>query len=191
VTSAERAPKRRITPARSRSCSAGLRRFNKPRQRVICEMLQLVDLRSRSELAPPEGPASSLKGRAKHPVVHVAYEDVEAYAKWIGKELPNRSRVGVRRARWTEWCRVRLGRCIHSGREAHGEYVQGEFPCRSQRRRFRGTARWEVFRPTATGCTRCRPMFGVDHGLVSGAQGDSAILLRELQSERWRTRQEP
>ena len=36
----------------------------------------------------PEGPASSLKGRAKHPVVHVAYEDAAAYAKWCGKELP-------------------------------------------------------------------------------------------------------
>ena len=28
----------------------------------------------------PEGPASSLKGKAKHPVVQLAYEDVEAYA---------------------------------------------------------------------------------------------------------------
>ena len=36
----------------------------------------------------PDGPESSLKDRAKHPVVHVAWEDVEAYARWIGKELP-------------------------------------------------------------------------------------------------------
>jgi sulfatase modifying factor 1 len=36
----------------------------------------------------PEGLGSSIKRREKHPVVHVAYEDVEAYAKWIGKELP-------------------------------------------------------------------------------------------------------
>ena len=37
----------------------------------------------------PEGPRSSLEGRARHPVVHVAYEDACAYAAWAGKELPN------------------------------------------------------------------------------------------------------
>lgn len=36
----------------------------------------------------PFGPASSLEGIEQHPVVHVAYEDVEAYAKWASKELP-------------------------------------------------------------------------------------------------------
>jgi len=36
----------------------------------------------------PEGPRSSIEGRAKHPVVHIAYEDAVAYARWIGKTLP-------------------------------------------------------------------------------------------------------
>ena len=35
----------------------------------------------------PKGPDSSLEGLAQHPVVHVAYEDVEAFARWAGKEL--------------------------------------------------------------------------------------------------------
>jgi formylglycine-generating enzyme len=36
----------------------------------------------------PDGPESTLEGRGTHPVVHVAYEDIEAYTEWIGKELP-------------------------------------------------------------------------------------------------------
>lgn len=36
----------------------------------------------------PEGPKSTLKGRENHPVVHIAYEDAMAYAKWVGKRLP-------------------------------------------------------------------------------------------------------
>jgi formylglycine-generating enzyme required for sulfatase activity len=36
----------------------------------------------------PLGPDSSLKKRGNHPVVQLAFEDVQAYAKWVGKELP-------------------------------------------------------------------------------------------------------
>ena len=36
----------------------------------------------------PQGPGSSVKKRPDHPVVHVAWDDVAAYAAWSGKELP-------------------------------------------------------------------------------------------------------
>ncbi len=36
----------------------------------------------------PNGPKSSIEGKEKYPVVHIAYEDAEAYAKWAGKRLP-------------------------------------------------------------------------------------------------------
>ena len=36
----------------------------------------------------PLGPASDIKGKENYPVVHIAYADAEAYAKWAGKRLP-------------------------------------------------------------------------------------------------------
>ena len=36
----------------------------------------------------PLGPGSPIRGRERYPVVQVAYDDAEAYAKWAGKRLP-------------------------------------------------------------------------------------------------------
>jgi formylglycine-generating enzyme required for sulfatase activity len=36
----------------------------------------------------PRGPETSIAGLEDHPVVHVAFDDAAAFAKWAGKELP-------------------------------------------------------------------------------------------------------
>ena len=36
----------------------------------------------------PTGPGSSIAGKDNHPVVHIAYEDALAYARWRGRSLP-------------------------------------------------------------------------------------------------------
>lgn len=36
----------------------------------------------------PGGPDTGIEGLENHPVVHIAYEDAQAYARWLGRDLP-------------------------------------------------------------------------------------------------------
>jgi len=76
----------------------------------------------------PVGPHSSLDGLKDHPVVHVAYEDVEAYAAWAGKEIPTE-------AEWEFAARGGLDGAVYTwgnefapGGKMMANTWQGEFP---------------------------------------------------------------
>lgn len=90
LTLSERAPDPALYPdADPELLVPGSLVFTKPEQRV-----SLRDYRAwwayvpRASWRHPEGPDSTVAGRADHPVVHVSYEDAVAYAAWAGKSLP-------------------------------------------------------------------------------------------------------
>jgi formylglycine-generating enzyme required for sulfatase activity len=69
---------------------AGSLVFAPPRERVVSlsDWSQWWSFKFGADWRHPYGPGSSIGGLDEHPVVHVAYADAEAYARWARKALP-------------------------------------------------------------------------------------------------------
>ena len=90
VTLAEIIPTREEFPdALPEMLVAGSAVFTPPNHAVTLDNhLQWWSYVKAADWRHPEGQGSSINGKEQYPVVHVAWEDAAAYAKWAGKRLP-------------------------------------------------------------------------------------------------------
>jgi formylglycine-generating enzyme len=135
VTLAERPPDPRLYPgAKPEMLVAASTVFVRPRRPV-----SLQDPYAWWQWVPganwrhPRGPQSSLRGRDDHPVVHVAWEDVEAYAAWAGKALPTEAEWERAARGGLEGAEFAWGDELTPGGRYLANWWQGDFPLRNER----------------------------------------------------------
>lgn len=100
----------------------------------------------------PEGPGSSLAGREDHPVVHVSWNDAEAYCRWTGGRLPTEAEWEYAARGGLEQRRYPWGDELDANDRYRCNIWRGAFPTKNTAADgFRSTAPVGAFEPNGFG----------------------------------------
>jgi formylglycine-generating enzyme required for sulfatase activity len=79
----------------------------------------------------PDGPGSSVKRKPDHPVVHVAWADVQAYARWARKQVPTEAEWEYAARGGLDGAEFAWGDELNPGARWMANTWQGDFPLRN------------------------------------------------------------
>jgi len=127
----------------------------------------------------PEGERSDLRQRPDHPVVHVSWNDAQAYCQWAGRRLPTEAQWECAARGGLEQKRFAWGDKLRPGGRHMCNIFQGRFPdIDTGEDGYRGTCPADAFEPNGLGLYNCvgnvwewcSDWFSPDHHLAASPQ---------------------